>query len=948
MALNVWTRVNGVVTGSGNFSGGIEWKIDSQTSTTSTVTVRMWLSRPNTTWNSYNLNDNTSYIEYDNTNKLNQTTRFDMRNATAGVRYYVGLDTSVFPKGSYRTFTVTHNPDGTRTLPIKAYLYGGTTGFGSLLTTTEVVLDPIPRTCTNVTSFNISKNPASSTDTITLTWDGATTSVGSTIDYYMLYARVHNGTAWGAYTLLANVTPKTYIHNLTGLSHGNKVQYKIITHNSYGSVSSGIEISEVLDIVNIVTTVEGRQSWAILKDKDSSYRVGFFDSATIKLFRSKYIEQIVPSAEATISKYVPVSTKLDGALYTIATSDDPTRAYNSVTDTYGNFYLPNGFKLTRLKMKKTATPQETASNNPNFGNALITKEDVIVKDPSITESVAVGYNMLKANPYTFPNTVGATEAKGIVPYAIGSPLGNIKFNMNVGEKIRFNFVYGYEAGQAYKVKWEYLKDGDTTFTVLQDFTAITTLGSLVYKDITVVDAAFTIRVTIRKNDLASTDQQIPGFFVTGDNVSVIDNPVFDLTTATGMFSFSGMLGLYGVRSAENTIFFSDIGNPGYFPFPNNVEDFDGEVLKVVNYLDMLLIVTNKSFYLISGAGTVANLVKKKILDNLDITQIDAENIRVIKDQLFFKSGSIYYVLKPNSYSSDGTDLRNYEISTPITPLIADIRHSTKLLLMMMYGYDIEDSDVLLIDETIQILDGKLYLMFPVHVTVDNVIKTFTPTFIYDPLTRIWMTHLYSTADIHSIIYSFKEESNVLTYIHPYELNSKSYIQLVQAVKGSKVYKDSITKNQIVNSETNVQLIDTGIASLNNSLFKRLRELQITVNNNSQDKLSFYISVFADGRNVVDTTTYGIEHIIDTESDDYGMIYTTEYDAANALVAHIYSSTILDVWELDFSKFPTTSLVRAHLKLRGTGRFISAIIINKDEKEYELSNILWAYRVKSGR
>lgn len=165
MALRAWTRVTGTKTGTGSYSGGFEWQVtnsdaDRIANNRSVVLIRMW-NRRDGTGAAYNGYDNTSYFEHDGGNRSNTTTRYDFRNATQGVIYYVGYDTAVFSKGGTRTITITHNADGTRSLPIKTYFYGGNTTFQNVTTTSTVTLPAIPRQA-NITAadnFNDEGNP---------------------------------------------------------------------------------------------------------------------------------------------------------------------------------------------------------------------------------------------------------------------------------------------------------------------------------------------------------------------------------------------------------------------------------------------------------------------------------------------------------------------------------------------------------------------------------------------------------------------------------------------------------------------------------------------------------------------------------------------------------------------------------------------------------------------
>ena len=88
-----------------------------------------------------------------------------------------------------------------------------------------------------------------------------------------------------------------------------------------------------------------------------------------------------------------------------------------------------------------------------------------------------------------------------------------------------------------------------------------------------------------------------------------------------------------------------------------MEWVEGSILNVVNYLDALLLITSNTIYVMSGQGLLATYKTTSLITNLNIKPVDALNVKVIKDQVFFKSDGKYYVLKPNAYTNDAADLK---------------------------------------------------------------------------------------------------------------------------------------------------------------------------------------------------------------------------------------------------------------------------------------------------
>ena len=148
MAINIWYRVNGTVTGSpANYDGGFEWRIVSQSEATnsSIVEFRQFVRRLTPTGGMWNLYTNTSYYDIDGT-RYNFASRIDTREAVQNAYNYMEADgyTAVFPKCATKTVQITHLADGTRTVPVKTYLYGGVAGsIENITTTTTITLDAI-------------------------------------------------------------------------------------------------------------------------------------------------------------------------------------------------------------------------------------------------------------------------------------------------------------------------------------------------------------------------------------------------------------------------------------------------------------------------------------------------------------------------------------------------------------------------------------------------------------------------------------------------------------------------------------------------------------------------------------------------------------------------------------------------------------------------------------
>lgn len=161
------------------------------------------------------------------------------------------------------------------------------------------------------------------------------------------------------------------------------------------------------------------------------------------------------------------------------------------------------------------------------------------------------------------------------------------------------------------------------------------------------------------------------------------NPIkYDLGTCSGMCEWEQRLVLWGVHDALNTVFVSDVNNPTFFPYPNNVDTFPDPVRAVYPFGDELLVLTAKALYRLiwdaDGLGWTHNLVQQ----NLNIAQEDAHMCCVIKNMFFFKSGNYYYMMVPKNTSSGvvGTNTSIAPIAKPIEGLLDNFHDEiTKLV-----------------------------------------------------------------------------------------------------------------------------------------------------------------------------------------------------------------------------------------------------------------------------
>lgn len=631
----------------------------------------------------------------------------------------------------------------------------------------------------------------------------------------------------------------------------------------------------------------------------------------------------------------------------------------------------------------TANPER--SSLLNFGNPTLTKLIITNEGNKYTikrqmldatslnaiEAYSSGFNMLHEAPYVFQNEEGsALSVLGAVPYDPENP--NIPvFVPKLGNKLDLHVTYAYpKEGDTIKYKVEVLDltNNKSEWEVLTDFKESFTAGEEFYYTYIPKYKAAMIRFTLRIGDDSTTDDTGLVPIDCTVNYGTLEPKTFDLSTCKGVISWLGCLGVYGVVGAENSIFFSDVENPSYFPYPYNVIEFDNEILAVHNYLDFLLVITVDSVWLVTAGETINTSTQKRILANVHIPEIDAINLVVLKDQIFFKTDTQFYVLKPNQYTSDATDLKNYVNSTAISNLtqnftasVVDILNQTYKTIWQKYTRErrkqirFEDFDVL--DTRSVIRNEEVHYIYTItpKLTDGIVLENLNLHFVYNTLTRSWRIYFCVIGDddtyYNPVLYKNKQSGAYYEFFPHTKSTGGSGI--VVSKQSTADLSDNLVQGDWTLTEhyDNFNYIDTGNIALDDANTKRFREVQLNLVNMEHTKISFYADFKVDGQERVQATNYVLQHITDNRDPDYGQIYITPIEETNI---DLYGTTVLaesdssDHWELDLSRFPDLNMATVRFNLQGRGRRGSLQLLNTSLKRYELSDINWVYRTMSGR
>lgn len=361
---------------------------------------------------------------------------------------------------------------------------------------------------------------------------------------------------------------------------------------------------------------------------------------------------------------------------------------------YSLYYLAKSGennKLAKIKIVKTAS------------GFTINSEVVEGKEVTLSESTSVGFNMLNPTPYDFSNEEGLTlSPMGMIPYN-PTNTDNLMLSANVGESIKFVIYYLYGTGQTFRTKWEQALVGTTDYITLEDFDSqLYNAGDEVSLEVQAPSRDFILRCTMvpvsggEMQDHLSKVAVYPIYTVGVSDIRDTTQNDYDLHSATGMSNHNEMLILWGVPGAETALFFSDVLDAAYFPFPQYTFNLSDPILDVVSFSGSLFVFTERRIYLIEGYHMGEMTYPRPIFDNLEFTKQDLMATIAVKDGLFLKSKERYYMLVPNVYTGQISDMRLIPITDPVEGLIFDWKSFLQLLSDRLYKFDVtwgEDTKV---------------------------------------------------------------------------------------------------------------------------------------------------------------------------------------------------------------------------------------------------------------
>ena len=297
--------------------------------------------------------------------------------------------------------------------------------------------------------------------------------------------------------------------------------------------------------------------------------------------------------------------------------------------------------------------------------------------PRASEAVNYGYNMLRnEHAYEFSNgtTASTMQMEGILPYDSDGNNRKLLMQPKKNSRIYFECYYDVVSTNKYKIVWSWKEVASDGWTVLKTVDSWSSADANTLKvDFNPPSSEIMVRCEAYRIEDSIISEAVEKAITVGFDFSVdehgsisnLEPEVYDLSTSTGMFSWKNRLVLWGVFKDPTILFISDLNEPYYFPYPNNITVFDEPIVNVTELMDSLIVFTRSKIHqvFLNDDGTTWTTVV--IQSNLYIEAWDKHLVQSVRNMVYFKSGNYYYMLVPKAQSTTG-ELTLAPITTPIT------------------------------------------------------------------------------------------------------------------------------------------------------------------------------------------------------------------------------------------------------------------------------------------
>lgn len=476
-----------------------------------------------------------------------------------------------------------------------------------------------------------------------------------------------------------------------------------------------------------------------------------------------------------------------------------------------------------------------------------------------------------------------------------------------------------------------------------------------------------------------------------ENSTVASVIKYDLFTAKGMCCWKDRLVLWGVASPEpavtqyqedsaNLLFFSELNDPSYFPYPYNVSTFTEPILKALPFGDDLLVITATSMHLVVLNEDGLSWTTTQIQTNLRFDEHEMDLVHVVNNMVLFKSGPQFYLLVPSTVNVGNL------VVAPITKNIKQIFDNPRGFITKLFTqiFSKTSDSALITAISNATLEWKLstfidfeqiHITYTAFTSFEN--KSVKPTvdFIYNTTSRTWKTYLYSAPIGFYPIRRDAVKGNVyLGYYGKDTLLNTKCINFKYYQFDSTTLEDEPLCGDSVGLFSCLHYLDTGARNQDPAYNKRYREAQLRVTNHTTDTLKLtteyaldgytYIPLYApqatlsvnDAGDVTVDLTYDDtptvtgnavlagDDSLNTDSDNNGITVIQGYNH-DITTDNVFSFSLLKGYE---SKLESPFTIKLRTTILGKGYAPSLRILSRNKTAFTILDHTWVYRIMNAR
>jgi hypothetical protein len=421
---------------------------------------------------------------------------------------------------------------------------------------------------------------------------------------------------------------------------------------------------------------------------------------------------------------------------------------------------------------------------------------------------------------------------------------------------------------------------------------------------------------------------------------------------------------------------SDTFNHTYFPLNYTLDQFVDPVVHVQPFGEVLIVFTTSDIYMVYNepvqtefGDLIDTYLTKKIINNITVEAFNKDTVVTVGKYLMFVANDNVYIIKPNIYVTDPTDVFISTVGNQISELL----YNPTAYIARRHQYYGATGDIFSesfkpeIEIKSFVSNNVLSVFMSTNINQLDILDDgmFMVEMLFDVEKGTWK--LYDTKacshPIQKVIFDSTEGPRYLMSNHPTVKGGTSVVTRsglnlqdfeegfgkILDIKSIKISGGVAVYNTELNTASDELIfkvkqpihgyINSGNMAINPHLFKRFHQIILDVTNIDCLSLPMTLDFSVDGHLRQNSRNISMVQVVDGSS---GNILTT------------YQSTVLDeglsfdTWGLDVSRFGPLQTLKIKLPVSGRGRYASVEVGFKTTGMFELFKYAVIYKEQTVR